>query len=301
MQGTRYCTRCGKELDPTINTISCPKCSARISFRGRFCPFCGTNVFSIKRSPIDPYGNYRIKAPVKYDDEKIAEEKRNKAIKYHVAGDYENAFNLFLSACSNDDDAIAEFYVGFYYMEGLYVKQDSATAIKYFTRSSDKGDNYSMYMLGEIYKHGIGVAVNKDIAKIWYTKACNFYMHNRMKMNAEDALKTINNTRIIKPRELPSKLDPNGLFDFLDNATYIELLNAKKKLEKKVPVLKEEARTSKDLPHFLKDIASAVDEAYFISESNLCLLYTYTGTRRFPCERFPEFELPKHLADRKSK
>jgi hypothetical protein len=229
-------------------------------------------------------------APVKYDDEKMAEEKRNKAIKYHVAGDYKNAFNLFLNACSHDD-AIAEFYVGFYYMESLYVKRDCASAIKYFTSSADKGDNYSMYMLGEIHKHGIGIAVNKEIAKIWYKKACNFYIPNNIKFAAEDALKTIDNTRIVKQREFHSKLTGDELSDFFENATYIELLKAKRKLETTAEELKEIMRTSKDLPHFLKDITSTLNLEHSISRSKLLLLHGSTGRKRFPCERFPEFEL----------
>lgn len=290
MEGTIYCTRCGKELDPTKSTISCPKCSARISFRARFCSSCGTNVFSLKRSPIDPYGNYRILAPVKYDDEKTAKEKRDKAIKYQVAGDYNNAFNLFLNACSHDD-AIAEFYVGFYYLECLHVERDYDKAIKYFTRSADKGDNYSMYMLGEIYKHGLGIAVNKEIAKTWYKKACNYYMPNEIYFAAKDALKKIDHTRIIKQREFHSQLTQDERDDFYENATYVEALKAQKKLEKSVEELHEMLRTSNELPHFLKEITNTLDLDYSILRSSLLLLYGNTGRKRFPSERFPEFEM----------
>ena len=73
--------------------------------------------------------------------------------------DYPTSFNEF-SPLANNGDPLAEFFLGFFYKNGIYVEKDIKEAIKWYELSASKGNVYAQNNLGLMHEEGIGFPVN---------------------------------------------------------------------------------------------------------------------------------------------
>lgn len=85
-------------------------------------------------------------------------------------GDYPTAFRE-LTVEADKGDARAEYALGVLYRRGLGVSPDIDLAIAWFKRSADQGFAAAQYNLGVIHQMGSGVDVDYAVAADWYRKA----------------------------------------------------------------------------------------------------------------------------------
>ncbi len=83
------------------------------------------------------------------------------------AGDYANAFSLFMELAGGGDTR-AMFYVGLMYQMGEGVARDVNVAAKWFRRSADQGDDVAQFSLARMYQSGVGVPHAYSEALKWY-------------------------------------------------------------------------------------------------------------------------------------
>lgn len=68
-------------------------------------------------------------------------------------------------------DAVAQYYLGWLYRQGLSVPQDDAEALKWYRQAADQNEPRAQYNLGFMYAGGHGVAQDDAEAVAWYTRA----------------------------------------------------------------------------------------------------------------------------------
>lgn len=94
-----------------------------------------------------------------------------KLLHYDVKShDDEKAFKLFLE-CAQAAHTEAQFFVGLFYFEGIFVEKNIPESIMWFRIAAEKGDSKSQYHLGLCYKNGWGVYRNSIQARRWLTLA----------------------------------------------------------------------------------------------------------------------------------
>lgn len=87
--------------------------------------------------------------------------------------DYQLAFQFFQYG-SKQDDPVANYYLGYMYEHGLYVKKDYKMAYKYYMESANFDNADATYALGLLYKEGKGVKKDLNQAKAFIDQACEF-------------------------------------------------------------------------------------------------------------------------------
>jgi TPR repeat protein len=53
---------------------------------------------------------------------------------------------------------------------GLGVEKNAETAVEWWTRAADKGDETAMFNVGLCFNSGIGVPKNEETAVLWWTR-----------------------------------------------------------------------------------------------------------------------------------
>jgi len=81
--------------------------------------------------------------------------------------DYASAYQIWLPV-ANKGNSKAQYYIGYMYLNGLYVKRDAIEARKWFERAAGQGHADAQNDLGTLYLNGQGVARNLDLALHWY-------------------------------------------------------------------------------------------------------------------------------------
>lgn len=84
--------------------------------------------------------------------------------------DYDKALYWFLQS-AQQDCAEAEYYVGFYLMEGRGGNQDVKKAREWFLRAAENGVPAAQYMTGYFFAEGIACELNEAYAFEWFLKA----------------------------------------------------------------------------------------------------------------------------------
>jgi hypothetical protein len=80
------------------------------------------------------------------------------------------AFQM-MKAAAEQDYPIAQHGIGFMYLEGDCVEQDSAEAAKWFRKAADHGLAGSLTTLAQMYETGNGVAKDPEEARRLYAEA----------------------------------------------------------------------------------------------------------------------------------
>ncbi|WP_136625509.1 tetratricopeptide repeat protein [Mesorhizobium norvegicum] len=86
------------------------------------------------------------------------------------SGDEAGAVPLF-KKLAEAGSAPAMTWVGYVYLEGRGVAEDSVAALDWFLKAAEAGDGEAMGWIGHIYFGGNGVDVDKATAYRWYVKA----------------------------------------------------------------------------------------------------------------------------------
>jgi len=92
--------------------------------------------------------------------------------KYFQEKNYSAAFNAFLPE-ANKGDYRSQYYVGYLYLYGLGVTQNSEKAIEYLTASANKNYGDAQSLLGYLYDEGSVVPLNKKKAVEFYRLAAD--------------------------------------------------------------------------------------------------------------------------------
>ncbi|MCO6505130.1 MAG: sel1 repeat family protein [Snodgrassella sp.] len=86
---------------------------------------------------------------------------------------YDKALVLFQKAIDENDDARAYNSLGTLYEKGLGVKQNYATAVKYYTQAAQKGNVKANGNLAVLYERGLGVKQDWGEAMGYYFTGLN--------------------------------------------------------------------------------------------------------------------------------
>jgi TPR repeat protein len=76
-----------------------------------------------------------------------------------------------MQAAAEQGFAIAQHGLGFMYLEGDCVEQDSAEAARWFRKAADQGLAGSLTTLAKMYEDGNGVERDPDMARRLYAEA----------------------------------------------------------------------------------------------------------------------------------
>lgn len=90
--------------------------------------------------------------------------------KYFNTQQYEKCFEGHLEL-AEQSYPLAECQVGYFYYDGLGVKQDLKKAVYWTRRAADHGDRDGQYNLAWFYENAIGVERDIDQSIFWYRKA----------------------------------------------------------------------------------------------------------------------------------
>ena len=85
---------------------------------------------------------------------------------------------------AENGNAEAQYELGNYYNNGIYVKRDDTKAIIWYRKSAEQGLKISQFNMGCFYENGWGTTADKEKALYWYKKAAE--------QGDEDAQKRIN-------------------------------------------------------------------------------------------------------------
>jgi len=89
------------------------------------------------------------------------------ALKSFKKKDYHAAYSQWLSIAKTGNSK-AQYYIGYMYLNGLYVQKDLNQARFWFERAAGRGDPDAQNDLGTLYLNGQGVHKNLDIAMKWF-------------------------------------------------------------------------------------------------------------------------------------
>lgn len=80
------------------------------------------------------------------------------------------------AAAQNNLKALSQ--LGWLYLKGLGVKQDTRQAIRWYKEAAEQGHAHAQYTLGLIYKNGTGINANNYEARKWLKLAAEQHYKN---------------------------------------------------------------------------------------------------------------------------
>lgn len=81
---------------------------------------------------------------------------------YYLKKNYKKAWKWYLKS-AEANDSIGQYYVGYFYKEGLHVQKNAHLAVKYYEKSACQGFVQAVLAISDCYKLGIGY--KKDVKK----------------------------------------------------------------------------------------------------------------------------------------
>ena len=88
----------------------------------------------------------------------------------YQSGDYATALREW-TPLAKQGNVGAQYLLGVMYRKGLGVPQDNMTAVKWYTLAAEQGDTDAQYNLGLMYANGHGVPQDYKTAVKWNTLA----------------------------------------------------------------------------------------------------------------------------------
>lgn len=88
-------------------------------------------------------------------------------------GDYQTARARW-APLAKEGHAGAQYNLGALYANGLGIKQDMHTALKWFDASAQQGNPHAMFSLGMLYADGNGTDQNLGAAYVWFRLALKY-------------------------------------------------------------------------------------------------------------------------------
>ena len=94
----------------------------------------------------------------------------NDGVVSYLMGDYEKAYNTFISIAKTDEkEGLAQYYLGVMYMKGQGVEQDYKQAGEWFRKAAENRLPQAQYKLANLYTEGKGVPKDLEFAYVWYS------------------------------------------------------------------------------------------------------------------------------------
>ena len=90
----------------------------------------------------------------------------------HNRGDYATALSWYRRAADQGDET-AQFILGVMYSKGQGVPQDYATALSWYRRAAEQGNVGAEFILGVMYSKGQGVPQDYVLAHKWLNLAAS--------------------------------------------------------------------------------------------------------------------------------
>lgn len=87
------------------------------------------------------------------------------------AGDYGKAFALYRRSAQEEDNPLAQFFVGLFYKNGWGRPADPAAACRWFGKAAEGGIPAAQHFYGECLEGGVGCPADPARAAVWYEKA----------------------------------------------------------------------------------------------------------------------------------
>lgn len=87
------------------------------------------------------------------------------------AGNYGKAFALYSRSAQEEDNPLAQFFVGLFYKNGWGRQADPVTACQWFGKAAEGGIPVAQHFYGECLEEGIGCPADPSSAAVWYEKA----------------------------------------------------------------------------------------------------------------------------------
>lgn len=81
---------------------------------------------------------------------------------YYQKKNYKKAWKWYLKA-AEEEDSIGQYYVGYFYQEGLHVQKNTHLAVKYYEKAVNQGLPQAIMAIADCYNNGIGY--KKDVQK----------------------------------------------------------------------------------------------------------------------------------------
>ena len=85
--------------------------------------------------------------------------------------DEEEAFKRFLELSEKEGHDAAMNMTGYFYNNNIGVAMDKERAVEWYTKAAEKGCSEARFNLGVCYAQGKGVTMDKEKAVGWYTMA----------------------------------------------------------------------------------------------------------------------------------
>jgi len=108
--------------------------------------------------------------------------------------------------CHTAQEGDAQFRLGYQYERGdsiTGIKQDYQAAMKSYQEAAQRGSDQAMFRIGYMYERGLGVAIDKEQARAFYTQAAAAgSVSANIRLGNADAAKAIsdNCTKMMKER-----------------------------------------------------------------------------------------------------
>ena len=116
------------------------------------------------------------------------------------SGDYATALREFKPLAEQGDDD-AQFMLGWMYRKGLGVPQDDKTAVKWWKLAAEQGDVGAQHNLGVMYYKGQGIPQDYVYAHMWFDIAATSG-HKNGSTNRDFIAKEMTPAQIEKVQEL---------------------------------------------------------------------------------------------------
>ena len=100
----------------------------------------------------------------------VAAQDFSKGYAAYQAGDYATAIQEW-TPLAEAGNAVTQFMLGIMYKNGLGVLQDYAEAVRWYRLAADQGYASAQNNLGVIYEYGRGVLQDNVMAHMWYNIA----------------------------------------------------------------------------------------------------------------------------------
>lgn len=181
---------------PTVKGLTeffCPGCGKAVPADAKFCPYCSADLSAAPAPPKPPHrplrpmwlaGSLAVLLAVGFAATYYYYVQTQRAAVHRLYGQYVQCYAQYrnepcISAAALDriqqtaawGDAEAQFLLGVMYKFGLGVPQDYDEAVKWYQKAAEQGESDAEAQLGGMYKFGLGVPKDYAEAVKWWRKA----------------------------------------------------------------------------------------------------------------------------------
>ena len=149
----------------------------------------------VRRVEIPMYGHRQKLYELQVDfDNLLLDEDVDKVQEYLDNGEYERAYKIISHKIDYQSANIEHIhYIATMYYYGDYLDQSSELAQKYYKIASDRGNNYSMFLLGKMYYFGEGITQDIIQGTSLITTAASYHCDSAIDFMKEHSINSGDN------------------------------------------------------------------------------------------------------------